>query len=210
MEQEFKFALHEKLYKSVGSFLRQRFGEPSNLRQGNHFFDTADGLLQAHGIAVRLRQQNDDWLLTCKWGRRTDGALATVQEFERSVSSEVAGQLLQGQVPAHIEEDQCGSLPLAPEALALLGDRLADLALRAGFSNFRQCWLHDGLELALDHAEIGGQSEWELEIELVGGSLQAAEQLVADLREASIELVPQPLSKLQRLKQRRPEAFSAT
>ena len=70
--------------------------------------------------------------------------------------------------------------------------------------------LHDGLELALDYAEIGGQSEWELEFELVGGSMQAAEQLVADLREASIELVPQPLSKLQRLKQRRPEAFSAT
>ena len=199
MEQEFKYQLRAEDYAVIIQVFLDQLGEPKVLRQANHFFDTDDGQLQVRGMAVRLRQQNERFLLTCKWGRKTDGALSSVQEFEQSVTPEQANLMLHGSVPV--------ALPLAPEVQQVLRAEEGSLVLRAGFTNKRMCWFTDGIEIALDHADIGGQEEYELELELQGGDLAAAEKLANVAVQAGAVLKPQPKSKLERLKERRPDAF---
>lgn len=105
-EIEFKFAVRDE---SAFAALVAKLDLPASVLdatelQVNHFFDTAQSLLRANGIAIRLREQSGDFYLTIKGGnssRSNDGLLSSRIEEERLLPPETAHAMLDGTASVH-------------------------------------------------------------------------------------------------------------
>ncbi|MDB5848443.1 MAG: hypothetical protein JWP29_2195 [Rhodoferax sp.] len=64
MEIEFKFAVPPKRLKAVEAEIRN--GECRHIALKARYFDTVDGRLAAHGVALRLRLEGSHWVQTVK------------------------------------------------------------------------------------------------------------------------------------------------
>jgi len=166
--------------------LRQRlarFGEGRTLEVDNVYFDTADRLLRAHRMALRVRRIDGRWVQTLKTEARA-GALASRGEWE---------------VPAPRGRLDLGRFPETP--LVALLQAHPEARLQAVFrTRFRRMVrnVSDGaIEVALDEGEIVAGDRrapiLELELELKSGEVESLYQLAAELagkRSDALALLP--------------------
>ena len=149
----------------------------------NVYFDTADGLLQRHHMALRVRQIGSRWLQTLKVEGKASGAVSSRGEWE---------------TPARILRGQ-GRLDLARLSESPLPDLLARQKVSAVLQPLfrtrvrRTQWIIEGadaaIEVALDIGEISAQGEraslrepiCEVELELKRGEPAALIDLALEL-----------------------------
>jgi inorganic triphosphatase YgiF len=172
----------------------QRFGPPQRMQIETAYYDTPDGVLAAHGFALRLRRVGRRWFQTLK--QETEpAALAQRGEWEWPLR---AGRL----DPALL-----AATPLAPLLAKCASARFVEL-FRTRFA--REAWTvaHAAarIEVALDVGEIraGARSEpiGELELELKSGTAAALSALARRIACAgpgrALALLPLPDSKARR------------
>ena len=167
---------------------------PVQHRLGNVYLDTRDAQLRQHGLALRLRRLDDDWLQTLKTSASSEAGLTRRLEWEVPISG--------------------GALELSafpPEAQARLTPPNLPAGLLAAIepcfsTDFqRRAWRFDfagaALEVALDEGEIcaAGRTEplCELEIECFSGAPAAVLDLALVLLD-DLPLQPEARSKAQR------------
>lgn len=90
-EQELKLALDEANYRK----LLEQFPPRRIVRQTNHYIDTDDFAIASRRITLRLRQEDDAFLLQCKVKQpsMTEG-LTNAREYELELSEQQAMELL--------------------------------------------------------------------------------------------------------------------
>ena len=169
-EIELKLALREGDLPSLRRRL-ERLGAGNELEVDNVYFDTADRLLRANRMALRLRRIGRRWLQTLKTEARA-GALASRGEWE---------------VPAPRGRLDLGRFPETPLA-ALLQAHPGARLLPAFRTRFRRTVWNAGdgaIEVVLDRGEIGSGDRnapiLELELELKSGPVEALYRLAASL-----------------------------
>ncbi len=138
-EDRLRLARHPLLRACAGnSPMRQQ-------RMQALYFDTADGLLAAHGMALRLRREGAQWVQTFKTSSGTALALRTRGEWEQPVAT------------AELDWDALAATPLAAlNDFAQLRQRVQQV-FAVNFD--RQSWalrFDDGTRAmaSLDHGEI--------------------------------------------------------
>ena len=183
-EIELKWALDEAGWKRLGIELRTLLGPPRVLEQHNRFYDSADLRLRRAGLNLRLRDENGRVLMTCKRRVSRDGGLHHHEEWEAWLDP----------VPVGIPDPT--SLPLPTHVVDALGG--APLVSMGGFANQRDEFHHDDELLCLDRTDFGMRVDHELEIE-TSYPVATAEAWGKRLREWSIHVIPQPLTKFARL-----------
>jgi triphosphatase len=169
-EIELKLAVTAEQLPSLQERLG-RFAGGETLAVDNVYYDTADGLLRAHAMALRVRRIGGRWVQTLKTESRA-GALSSRGEWE---------------VPA--PRGRLDPLRFPPTPLAALLQARPDALLRPVFRTrfSRTVWNADdgAVEIALDRGEIvaGGASApiLELELELQSGDADALYRLALDL-----------------------------
>ena len=154
--------------------LRQRLarlGAGEQVEVDNVYFDTADHLLRAHRMALRVRRIGGRWVQTLKTEARA-GALASRGEWE---------------VPAprgRLDAGRFGNTPLAALLQAHPGARLQP-AFRTRFRRTVRHAAGGAIEVALDEGEIAAGERrapiLELELELKSGDVDALCRLAAEL-----------------------------
>jgi len=152
------------------------------LRQVNYFFDTKDFLLKKANLALRLRQENEQFILCAKGtatnGPKTPKSAATRFEYEEKISKALAMQMLADKVsPVQKLEEQTDKLdPASKTRLFLLG-RIGEVAKQkslrvvGSFTNIRTCLPirvnGQVLTLELDETTFPGHViHYEVELEL--------------------------------------------
>jgi len=164
LELELKWALTAAEHARLLEILSATYGAPHLLVQENQFFDTADRRLRAIWMNIRIRRENQQFILTCKHkanaGQATDG-LSSHREWEDTLPSSLIAGITQP------DAAWSAALPLpAPVRDALAGQSLQALG---GFHNQRQEWQvsQHGVDevLCLDCTTFGGRLDYELEIE---------------------------------------------
>ncbi len=69
------------------------------LKQNNYFFDTADFILRTHSLAVRLRQENEHFILCIKGNDpkilNNKKSMSIKIEYEETIPEEIAQQFLE-------------------------------------------------------------------------------------------------------------------
>lgn len=148
-----------------------RLGTGRELEVDNVYFDTADRLLRAHGMALRVRRIGRRWLQTLKTEAQA-GALASRGEWE---------------VPAprgRLDPARFADTPLAALRQAHPGARLQPVFR----TRFQRTVRHAGggaVEVALDEGEIAAGERrapiLELELELKSGGVDSLYRLAAEL-----------------------------
>lgn len=118
-EIELKYLLSSKedLVRLQGALLPYMKDKPSLLVQENYYFDTSKLTLKKDGISLRLRKENNDFLLCAKQSlrkKRQKSHLSVRLEFEGLVSKE-AGELMIEQYLSPLEAYKL--LPAVGEAL---------------------------------------------------------------------------------------------
>lgn len=169
-EIELKLALSARDLPALRQRLA-RFGSGERLEVDNVYFDTADRLLRASRMALRVRQIGRRWVQTLKTEARA-GALSSRGEWE---------------VPAPRGRLDLGRFPATPLTALLQAHPEARLqpAFRTRFQ--RTVWHADdgAIEIALDEGEIvaGPQRALilELELELTSGTIEALYRLALEL-----------------------------
>ena len=145
-ELELKWSLTAPEHRILSECLAQALGPASVLEQDNRFYDSTDLRLRAARMNVRLRRENEGWVVTCKRkGAGGGGALHDHDEWEVALT---ARPLV---------------LPLAPWVEATLAG--AALVEQGGFANTRLSWQDGKHHLCLDATRFGHGEEHELEIE---------------------------------------------
>lgn len=164
LERELKWALTAAEYGRLLELLTSAHGAPHLLVQENRFYDSADRRLRAIRMNIRIRRENQHFILTCKHKSATTQAadgLSSHHEWEDALpASLVAGM-------AQPDAAWSEALPLPePVRAALAGQSLQALG---GFHNQRQEWqvTRDGVDevLCLDCTSFGERLDYELEIE---------------------------------------------
>ena len=169
-EVELKLALREADLPSLRRRL-SRLGEGEELEVDNVYFDTADRLLRANRMALRLRRIGRRWVQTLKTEARA-GALASRGEWEMPAPR------------GRLDLSRFAEAPLGALLQAHPGARLQP-AFRTRFR--RTVWNAGGgaIEVALDEGEIGAGDRrapiLELELELKSGPVDALYRLAAGL-----------------------------
>lgn len=170
----------------------ERFGRARRMRLETIYFDTADGLLAAHGFALRIRRAGRRWIQTLK-SEADSSALARRGEWEWALAG------------PHLDRARLARTPAA--SLLAPRRRLVE-QFRTRF--VRDTWIVDlreaRIELALDVGEViaGDRTEVirELELELKSGAADALPALALDIARAgrggAIALLPYGDSKARR------------
>ncbi|HWA13258.1 MAG TPA: CHAD domain-containing protein [Burkholderiales bacterium] len=88
-ELEFKLAIDPQAAAGFWPALRERLPgiRPARRALYSAYYDTPDGHLQRHGIALRLRRQGGQWLQTVKRGGEAAGGLHRRLEHEAPVAA---------------------------------------------------------------------------------------------------------------------------
>jgi inorganic triphosphatase YgiF len=154
----------------------ERLGPARRMRLETIYYDTPDGLLAAHGFALRLRRVGERWIQTLK-SETEAAALARRGEWEWPLPQ------------ARLDRTRLADTPLAALLASHPRARLVGL-FRTRFA--RDTWIveEDGacIELALDQGEIraGERSEAirELELELKSGAAAALPALALRIARA--------------------------
>lgn len=194
LEVELKWALTADGHARLLTELTATLGQPRHLRQRNRFLDSRDLRLRQAGLNLRLRQENDRLLMTCK--RRADattgdGGLHRHDEWEEWLD------------PTVWDADPttlATRLPLPePHRTALAGAVLADFG---GFTNARAEFRapRAGGEdlLCLDRTDFNGRrTDHELEIE-TGDPVAASEHWARRLADWNIAWTPESRTKFAR------------
>lgn len=196
LEQELKWALTAAEHAQIAALLSGVYGPPHLLAQQNAFYDSADRRLRKVRMNLRIRQENQRFVLTCKHKatltQAADG-LSAHQEWE----DELPPTLIAGM--SHPDATWSAALPL-PEPIrqALAGQPLQALG---GFRNQRLEWQttrHQVSELlCLDDTTFGERHDYELEIE-TNDPLASATHWRAAFAAWQVPVVVQPLTKFAR------------
>lgn len=172
----------------------ERLGPARRVRLETIYYDTHDGLLAAHGFALRLRRVGERWIQTLK-SETEAAALARRGEWEWPLRR------------PRLDRACLADTPLAPLLARRPRVSFAEL-FRTRFA--RDTWIveEDGacIELALDQGEIraGERSEAirELELELESGAAEALPALALRIARAGggrpLALLPYGDSKARR------------
>ena len=191
IEQELKCALDQHGYESLHQRLHQHLGPPARLSQTNYFFDTKQGTLQHNLRSIRLRQENQSLVLTCKQLIQHTAEHQEQAEWELRLNPCMLAYALRQPQSLH------HSIPLPAATYDLI--RHQELMIIGSMHNDRLQWHSDALHLMLDRTEFPGSSiGYELEIE---GDPQNFRHWKSQLRLWNIPWKPQPRSKLHRLVQ---------
>ena len=195
-EIEWKWALNAASHQKWRNFLHQEFGPAFHIEQRNRFFDTADGELRKKHMSVRLRQNNQQLVLTLKQKVDQQAGLHQQWEWEQPLNMcnwwHVSNQ---AQLWPYIAQ----AMPW-PEHLQPILNPLK-LFCFGGFDNCRLEWRRDHEHIALDQTTFSSDKvDYELEVEQHGKTVdvQAWQQRALQI---GIELVPQPQTKLERFAQ---------
>jgi inorganic triphosphatase YgiF len=169
-ELELKFAVPQQALPSLREALRAHGA--TSLRLRAHYFDTANGQLARHRVALRLRQEGRRWVQTVK--AEGEGA---VHRLEHEVRVPAAGARMPTIDPRRHDGSEAGALLAA----ALRAAPAAALVERHGTDITRlHCQLRDAhgsdIEVALDSGHVSAVSRSlalvELELEHKGGPVQ--------------------------------------
>lgn len=105
MSQEIEIEFKQRLDRSAFLMLKERFEEQRTpfFRQVNHYFETEDFLLKAHHSALRVREKNNQFVLTFKQPYE-QGLLETHQILSEKAfeNMKTTGQLPEGEVNEQI------------------------------------------------------------------------------------------------------------
>lgn len=132
--------------------------ENSVLQQTNHFFDTQDGVLSSARWALRCRQENSDYFLTCKGPDQslTEGVSSRV-EIESPTTPSTLERLNSGTDLLSVDH------PATQQLLKMFGN--LEVLPYLSFQNLRRRIPYRGLLLELDHSSCSGHQRYEIEIE---------------------------------------------
>ena len=174
MEIEFKFQIPADALEAVEAALRS--GPCTRMHLQARYFDTPDGALAAHGVALRLRKEGATWVQTCK-------ALGhgPLHRLEHNVD---LGPGRKGQVPGALPSRHDGT-PAGERLREVIGTDPAPLVEVYGTDIWRlvhtEQFAGSSIELALDQGRVlapsldGGAPRsaqiCELELELVEGTV---------------------------------------
>lgn len=189
-EIELKWMLHQADYHRLLEHLNQAFGPGDRLQQSNHFYDTPDRRLFAAKVNLRLRCENDHWIVTCKQKVATaQQGLHHHSEWEQALpDASNADQALAAAIAAGLPETVTHALQGAmPKRLG-------------GFDNLRFDWRQQHEHVSLDHTNFSQRVDYELEVETNDptASTTAWNQRMADL---SIAASPSQTTKFARFLQ---------
>lgn len=195
-ELELKWALTATDHHRLQELLAASYRAPQLLVQDNRFFDTADRRLRRLRMNIRIRHENERFILTCKQKSiatpMVEG-LSSHREWEDTLPANlVAGMTLP-------DGAWSAALPLPePVRTAVAGQLLQALG---GFHNQRHEWRvsRDGVDevLCLDCTTFGERLDYELEIETTDPVISAA-YWRACFGRWQIPVVVQPLTKFAR------------
>jgi uncharacterized protein YjbK len=196
LELELKWALTADEHARVGAQLSSSYSEPHVLMQGNSFYDSADRHLRAVRMNLRIRAENQRFVLTCKHKAETtqvaDG-LSSHREWE----DELPAALIAGMAAPDAAWTAALPLPL-PIREALGGQTLHALG---GFANRRLEWqtVRAGVSevLCLDDTTFGERHDYELEIE-TNDPLASADYWRTRFAEWQVPVTVQTLTKFAR------------
>lgn len=148
IEIEFKNLLDPHEYKKL---LTELPFPDEGVVQTNHYFETKDFSLKAHGAALRIREKNGKYTLTLK-EPHPDGLLETHDALtKQETESWLNGTPL---MKDHVG-GQLKALGIAPDTLQLFGSLTTE----------RREVKDRGALLVLDYSTYNGESDYELEIE---------------------------------------------
>lgn len=195
-ELELKWALTATDHRRLLELLTASYRAPQLLAQENRFYDTADRRLRTQRMNIRIRQENERFILTCKQkstATHTADGLSSHHEWEDALPANLVAGMAQP------DAAWSAALPVPePVRMALAGQPLQALG---GFGNQRHEWrvARDGIEevLCLDCTTIGERLDYELEIETSDPVVSAAYWRDCFGR-WQIPVVVQPLTKFAR------------
>ncbi len=193
IETELKWALTIEGHRTLQRRLPEALGAGEALRQENRFFDTPARALRQAGMNLRLRQENDRLVMTCK--RRLPGnrpGLSQHEEWEEDVDLALLDQAPQrGAVPAGWLE----RLPLPPPVREALHQQAVEAL--GGFRNQRLEFAAGDELVCLDATDYLVRIDHELEVE-TGNVARSTEHWTRQLAEWSVPWIPQPMTKFAR------------
>ena len=192
-EKEYKWRADQYTLGQALFWASSRIGSQSRtIHMQSQYFDTADGLLQSHGAALRLRRENERSICCLKLrSETTSGGLRAHEEY---------------QCDAQTIEEGLRALPFQGAPHALCEKALAAPLAVICTVDFRRCAVllqqdNTVCELALDEGTLAHAAHTaplcEIELEHVAGSEQVFHSLADELA-AYLSLVPEPESKLTR------------
>ncbi|MDE0581452.1 CYTH domain-containing protein [Planococcus sp. A6] len=160
IEKELKLLLKENTYHIL---LQEANNVKSKIIQENYYFDTPTLDLGRRGITLRIRKENEKWLLCLKAKQLSlpNNSYASSLEFEQEVSADVF--------------QKCTTSPsiifsyLPPEGGKYITETINDLKLLGSLKNIRysiELFKDYSHKFELDHSFFpNGKEEYELEIE---------------------------------------------
>lgn len=184
LEIEWKLDLvSRENFSAILDLLGQRGRHLKSLSQINYYLDTSDGSLLEAQEMLRLRWENDSWVLTHKSQAKNEGGLQSSREQEWSAPTDLCEENLL----AWVREQEF--FPLREPVL--LG----------ALHNQREVFVLDEFTLELDAIRFQNKEgyclHWELELET--SRPQKAKKLLESLLEAAgIPFLPQTRSKFRR------------
>jgi uncharacterized protein YjbK len=205
-EIEFKFAVNDKqAFEQLIDYLDLPGSVLDNgVTQTNHFFDSPACCLHRHHFVIRLREENNSYILTIKGEQQAEQAENSVLtdriEEEARLPQESARALLTGEVsPQQIINDHFNS---KAASLLTMIETACDQQKLVHIGDFRNVRIHlppvilpvgngdERLEFELDSSTFpDGRVDYEIEIEISGqsdaGGIEAA--LKEMFRQAGIE-----------------------
>lgn len=192
IEQELKLLLKENTYHTV---LKSALNINSKMFQENFYFDTKNLDLEKRGITLRIRKENEDWLVCLKVKNTSQitNTYVSSLEFEQPASSAIF--------------DLCKEHPplisrfLPTEGLSYLNDLNNDLELIGSIKNTRyslQLFKEFNYKFELDHSFFpNGNEAFELEIEGIQGK-QDSLKIIENIKNLGIEYTLNSKSKYKR------------
>lgn len=194
IETELKLRMPPRMNAVLRRWMATHFPDtpPKTEQLTSIYYDTPDLALAAHGIGLRLRKVDGQWIQTVKLGEKTGAGLHQRPELEAAVD----GPTLE----RNRITDQHVQQLLTDDAVAPALAPLLNMDIK------RTSWtLQDNqnntLEICLDHGLIHTQDQTlklnEVEIELKQGDVNGVFDMALRLAQ-SFPLIPDPQSKAER------------
>ncbi len=97
VENELKILITEELYQDI---FRQAFQHGAKtMVQTNHYFDTSDFYVTGEKMSLRIREKNNEYMLTLKVGRKKAGQFQSSDEYNKALENEQALSVIHGMQP---------------------------------------------------------------------------------------------------------------